>query len=222
MVINDPCGVCNRSVHRNHRFVHCNICQCKVHIGCNFISPSTYAEFKTQRDNTEIPANEKESFYCSTCINNEIPFGNQNHNIFHSTNSLGFNHDSNIENLEITLDKKTKSQIKEIKRLIFENTDPDNESTFSCGYYSVDKFVKSKFKNKNNLSIFHLNIASLQYHMDDLKNLLSTLEYEFDIISISETKLKQNLPPTIDINIPNYHYEHTPSVANKGGTLIYI
>ena len=88
--------------------------------------------------------------------------------------------------------------------------------------YSVEQFTKKKFKNKNNFSVFHLNIASLQYHLEDLKILLSTLEHDFDIISISETKLKQNTPPTIDINIPDYHFEHTPSNANKGGTLIYI
>jgi exonuclease III len=86
----------------------------------------------------------------------------------------------------------------------------------------VEQFVKRKHKKRNNFSIFHLNIASLQYHFEDLKILLSSLEHDFDIISISETKLKQNSPPVIDINIPNYQFEHTPSDANKGGTLLYI
>ena len=131
------------------------------------------------------------------------------------------NHHSNLENFDITLDKTTKTQIKKISQLILENTDPDNENSSFCGYYSVEQFNKKKFKHKNNFSIFHLNIASLQYHFEDLKILLSTLENDFDIISISETKLKQNIPPTIDINIPNYQFEHTPSNANKGGTLIY-
>ena len=111
MVIQNPCGVCKGSVHGNHRFVLCDICHLKVNIGCNFISASTYEEFKSQRDNIEIQNNENNKFHCSTCLNNVLPFGNQNHNIFQSTNSLGLNHDSNIENFEITLDKTIKKQI---------------------------------------------------------------------------------------------------------------
>ena len=52
--------------------------------------------------------------------------------------------------------------------------------------------------------------------------LLSSLDHEFDIISISETKISKDVLPHIDINIPNYQFEHTPSTATKGGTLIYI
>lgn len=142
MVIKNPCGVCKRSVHGNHRFILCDICHLRVHIGCNFISISTYEELRAQRDNNDIPNNEKTKFHCSSCLNNEVPFGNQNNNIFHSTNSLGHNHDSHIENIEISLDKATKNQIKQISQLILENTDPENENTNFCGYYSVEKFAK--------------------------------------------------------------------------------
>ena len=72
------------------------------------------------------------------------------------------------------------------------------------------------------MSVFHLNIHSLQYHIVDLKILLSTLDYDFDILAISETKLRKGSESTKCIDIPNYHCEHTPTEANKGGTLIYI
>ena len=56
--------------------------------------------------------------------------------------------------------------------------------------------------------------------MENLKMLLKSLDW--DVITISESKLKKNIPPVKDINLTNYQYEHTPTEANKGGTLIYI
>ena len=222
MVIQNPCGVCKRSVHGNHRYLICNICQLRVHIGCNFIPVSVYKELKLQ-NNTDTTENiDNINFNCSSCFNEALPFGHENDNAFYSTNYLGLNHSSNIENFEITLDKTTKTQIKQISQLILENTDPENENSGFCKYYSVEQFKKRKFNHKNNFSIFHLNIASLQYHFEDFQILLSTLDHEFDIISISETKINKNVLPHIDINIPNYQFEHTPSTATKGGTLIYI
>ena len=58
--------------------------------------------------------------------------------------------------------------------------------------------------------------------MEDLRILLKSLEHDWDVITISESKLMKNIPPVRDINITNYQYEHTPTEANKGGTLIYI
>ena len=51
---------------------------------------------------------------------------------------------------------------------------------------------------------------------------METIQHNFDIIAISETKLKKGIEPHVNINIPNYQIEHTPSEANKGGTLLYI
>ena len=58
--------------------------------------------------------------------------------------------------------------------------------------------------------------------------MLNCLHLNFDIITIPESTLQKGREPVIDINIPNYAYEHTPSEASKGGggggggTLIYI
>ena len=48
------------------------------------------------------------------------------------------------------------------------------------------------------------------------------LNYNFDVLAISETKLSKGIQPTKDISISSYQYEHTPTEANKGGTLLYI
>ena len=48
------------------------------------------------------------------------------------------------------------------------------------------------------------------------------LDFVFDCIMITETKLQKNTAPKIDINIPNYHVFHTPTETSKGGSLIDI
>ena len=89
-------------------------------------------------------------------------------------------------------------------------------------YYDVEKFCKHKFQAKKLFSIFHLNIHSLQFHIEDLKIILELLDFDFDIIAISETKLINGVQPKIDINLSDYNFEDTPTDSSKGGTAIYI
>ena len=82
--------------------------------------------------------------------------------------------------------------------------------------------MDSKFKSKNLFSIFHLNIASLSKHKSDLETLLTMLNFKFDIITITETKLQTSTQPTFDINLLNYNLYQTPTESTSGGTLIYV
>ena len=59
-------------------------------------------------------------------------------------------------------------------------------------------------------------------HKPDLDILLDELKFEFDIIAISESRLIKGIHLTHDIEIPYYKIEHTPTEAEKGGTLLYI
>ena len=43
--------------------------------------------------------------------------------------------------------------------------------------------------------MFHVNMASLNKHIDDLRLIISLLEYKFDIIGISEHKIKKGDVP---------------------------
>ena len=160
--------------------------------------------------------------YCISCFKNALPFSFENDKVFHQTNSLGLNDESNLQDLNCNLTKTEQKSIKQITNMILANSDPDNENQNFCKYYNIDQFIEKKFPNNRKFSIYHQNIHSLQYHIDDLKILLETIQHNFDIIAISETKLKKGIEPHVNINIPNYQIEHTPSEANKGGTLLYI
>ena len=94
----------------------------------------------------------------------------------------------------------------------------------SCKYYN-NKQLKELISDKNNskgLSLLHLNISSLPFHIDEFINLLCELSYNFKIIGITETKLTNQKDPVNSIEIPNYSIEHTPTESDKGGALLYI
>ena len=211
MVIEDPCGICKKAVAINHRAIQCDVCKFWVHIKCNNVTPPKYEEYMDDDD----------PWLCINCIKASLPFGELDNKLFY-LNQQGISTQSNLEKMNFTINPTDKNLIKQITNLIIENTDPEHGNNKFCNYYDVDKFVKKKFKPDSNFSLLHLNIASLQFHFDDLKILLQVLDFPFDIIAISETKIQKGIDPLKDINLPNYQYLHTPTETTKGGTLIYI
>ena len=94
----------------------------------------------------------------------------------------------------------------------------------SCKYYDNEQ-LKELVSNKNNskgLSLLHLNICSLPYHIDEFRNLLNKLNSNFKVIGITETRLTTKKEPVNSIEVPNYNIEQTPTESDKGGALLYI
>lgn len=203
MVIKDPCGICKKPVAISHNALMCDICNAWVHIKCNFVSKDLYNQLIDENQDPLIDENKKSKWICINCIKTNLPF-------------------SNIDQKSFSLHPTDKETTEQISKMIIENTDPENDDQHFCSYYETENFLNAKFDNNSNFSILHLNIASLQFHFEELKILLELLDYEFDCIAITETKLQKHLNPISSINIPNYHYFHTPTEACKGGSLIYI
>ena len=76
--------------------------------------------------------------------------------------------------------------------------------------------------SKNCLSLFHLNITSLPFHIEELSTLISEHNLIFDIFGVSETKLRLNKAPLKSVIIPGYNFEFTATECSSGGTAIYI
>ena len=70
--------------------------------------------------------------------------------------------------------------------------------------------------------MFHLNIASLALHKEEMIAAISLTDIEFDVITVSETKIIKNQDPTFDITLPGYKEYSTPTESSKGGVIIYI
>ena len=63
----------------------------------------------------------------------------------------------------------------------------------------------------------HLNISSLQYHLDELINESKT---KFSVIDITESRLDKDIAPLKSLQ--HYNIQHTPTEYNKGGSLLCI
>ena len=103
---------------------------------------------------------------------------------------------------------RMKSLLEKIPGKITINTQEIFANSIHSKYYRPTEFLTSKIP-KNCFSFFHLNIASLECHIDDLKSVLSILDFDFDVIGISESRIKNDVP-IANLDIPGYKYEHTP------------
>ena len=91
----------------------------------------------------------------------------------------------------------------------------------NCRYYDNLEFTTMRSNQKECLSLFHLNIASLNAHYDELKSLLRDLGGDFSIIGLTETRLSDNdLPDSLSLS--NYNSFHTPREGQCGGSLLYV
>ena len=166
--------------------------------------------------------NEEEPF---TCLNCTFPFTKLNDYQFDNLVNKGFIESHNLKFKPTPAQKAAIDKLNKYIEHCNQNTitEPDNEyeQPINCSYYSCEEFMSAEFNPKLNFSILHINIHSITLHIKELRLLLETLDYKFDIIAISESKLKDE--PTVNVNIAGYR---PPSInyteAEKGGTMIYI
>ena len=98
----------------------------------------------------------------------------------------------------------------------------NTSSDLNFGYYTSDTFnLKIAKKSSIELSLFHMNIRSLNKNSDKLQELISTIDHDFDVIVLSEIwsysiSLFTNL-------FPGYcFYYDLPCDSNVGGIGIYV
>ena len=219
-----PCTICTKNVNKNHRAVCCDSCNQWIHIKCNLLSKSDY-------DNLQL---DPDPFFCISCIKHNIPFSSLSHNEFTIVVTKGIYVPPEVEHKDQLQFLQSENYIKQLNEYITksmlspsdnidEDTEDDGLAPINCNYYDLEDFSKAKFNSSKSFSIFHLNIHSIQLHIDELKTILNLLDFHFDILAISESKLQTNILPIVDISIEDYHSPvSTPSEASKGGVLLYV
>ena len=107
-----------------------------------------------------------------------------------------------------------------------ENNIIENENIIppaNCKYYTIDEFHTQTFNSDKHFSILHLNISSIEYHIEEFRIVLELLKHKFDFICISESKIRTNREPKVDIKIEGSQQPIGMSTdSSKGGVLIYI
>ena len=75
----------------------------------------------------------------------------------------------------------------------------------------------------SSFGLCHVNIASLNLHIDDFKLILSRLKFNFDIIGISGHKIRKDILPSNIVSIPgNEEFIFEPIETTHGCTGFYI
>lgn len=93
-------------------------------------------------------------------------------------------------------------------------------------YYSPQDFLNSEDIQQafshDSFSTLHCNIRSLAANYDNLAKLLSDLHHTFNIIGLSETKIKKELGQIRNTSFPGYNFISQPTLSNAGGVGFYI
>ena len=91
----------------------------------------------------------------------------------------------------------------------------------NCKYREIDYPQKlSKNFKKKNLSFFQMNVYSLTKNFEDI--LLNDLNVNFEILAITESRIKKDSSSPVNLHLDNYSVEQTPTETSAGGTLLYI
>ena len=204
MPVQYPCGICKKSVAKNHRAFRCKICSFWIHIKCNSLSSTSYDKLKT--DNT--------TWTCIKCINENIPFSKSSDEILKLI-MQGINVD-NLNNLnpENSSNKNFFNQLNEINFV-------SNDNVNRCLYYTLSELNNIK-QNKRSLSVFHLNVSSLGCHFDELHTLLANSKTKFDFIGISETGHKKSNSYIQNITLDGYNFIECTTESRKGRVGLFI
>ena len=218
MVIQFPCTMCCKAVGTKHRAIKCDICDKWIHIKCNKLD---------KKDYTFSQNNPEQIFYCIKCTAASIPFMSLNDNHFNIAVTKGINcpNETEVRFDPSPSDKLIYDKLNQAINAFDPNEEnnKDEIATINCKYYSNNEFISAKFKQDKTFSILHLNIHSAELHIDELRITLEMLNFKFDIICLSESKIHKDIEPKIDINIPGYQPPvGTPTESSKGGVLIYV
>ena len=170
-----------KAIQINNLLISCSNCNNFYHSKCSKIS------FENFQRTT--------SWSCDYCITKILPFYNQKNEELFLT--MQAKEDNFGEHINLIPSFTIQTLLDNISGEGWNNEDNYIFDLTHSQYYTPSEFLSSKFP-KESFSMFHINIASLSFHLDDLKMLLSILDYPFDIIAISETKLRMvlNLLPT--------------------------
>ena len=199
------CGSCKKVILHNKKLVQCLKCSKFFHSKCGGISAQEFLRVRT--------------WSCSECLRPSFPFNNiDNENLFFTMEAKDTLFS---EHINMIPDFTIRTLLDKMPGEYGEQSDEFLSNAIFSKYYSPSEFLRAKIP-KTSFSIFHLNIASLSLHLEDLNSLLNILDHPFDIIGISETRLREGFETLTDITLDGYEFVHTPTKTAAGGVGLFI
>ena len=217
------CDVCLKTIAKNHRAILCSCCANWIHLKCNQFDKNDYEYFQKYGN---------KDFFCINCIAKNIPFSKLNNKEFSSLliKGVSSSNDENVNFVPSTYQQEIFDRLNTaINNNAFDIDTGDSEEsdevfpTINCTYYSIDDFTSANFNSSRTFSVLHYNIHSVESHIEEFRIALEMMNFTFDVICLTESKILKDIAPTIDINIKGYQTPiGTPTESTKGGVLIYV
>ena len=164
---------------------------------------------------------------CMFCSNNLFPFATLNDHKLYQTLSQSNNHYSGSSNSYSTNTCSTLKPPKNLSNLFNEFNNfssqqrKNTENIINCKYYDIEEIQSlNNLNHKNALSFFHINTCALSKNIEELKYLLDKTKIDFDVIGISESRIKKDKSPINSINLKGCSHESCPT-ESAAGTLCY-
>ena len=225
------CPVCTKKWYPGQKSLQCSSCYGWIHHNNRLkCSSLTDAEFDEHANDIFKP------YDCDHCISERI--AKKNNTIFRTLpfpvecegNIFGkppeIKTKPDVSSMTTAQLNKFVKQCENIKSQI--STDDVNEDEFfnsmvNSKYYNINNFNKLKPDKTSNFGLLHVNIASLDAHIDDLRSVLGRLKFSFDVIGISEHKIQKGSAPSNNIDITGYdEFKFEPTETSFGGTGFYV
>ena len=224
------CPVCSKCCYSSQNVIECSVCKKWIHHG-NRLKCSGLTDVEFQEHCTD----EFKPFECDYCVSMRISLENNSifvklpfpveceENIFGKPLSSPKPDVSSMSPEQL---KKFVKHCDDIKTIATKSNEDENDQlslTINSQYYDIKKFNKTKIDKKSSFGLFHVNIASLNLHIDDLRDLLCRLDFSFDAIGISEHRIKKDQKPSNNIDLQGYdEFKFESSATACGGTGIYV
>ena len=213
------CLICNLICRKKQTSIKCSICHNWIHHNTRNKCPLLTNE------ELELLNLSNKPWACPICVSSSLPFGQLDEN-----QCLLFNLDKNdlasddinlVPNAEIS---KFAAKCDKILNSLVEIEDDELSSTsVDSKYYDISQLNSLNPDLSSSFGMFHVNIASLNKHIDDLRLILTALDFKFDIIGISEHKIRKGSTPKNNIDIPGYQsFIFQPTESSHGGTGFYL
>ncbi len=220
------CYVCKKVTHATKNAIPCRQCQHLIHKRCANINTFNINDVETHL----------KSWECSQCksdLSSLMPFsGIENDPLsslsFNSNFSckcqsaavpvINYNHLDRLETCKLAL--------KEYEKLYKSDVEANLENNNNFDYYDNHDFHKltNQLETNKMSSIMHSNISSIRGNLENLQTLIGNLDYNFDIIALSETwHTKENDASITQLNIKGYHnYIGRKGSSRKGGCGFFV
>ena len=214
------CPLCTKKWKEGQESIQCSTCNQWVHHNNkNNCSLLTNKDFNSHSDNVNL------SWNCAKCDAETFPFNDMNENDFFLSNFSGNDTVSDDVNLVPNRDLlKFPVECDKITSHFDNDEDPNLPQIIDSNYCDINEFNSIKIDKPSSFGIIHMNIASMNKHIDDLSLILSLLTHKIDVIGISEHKIqKSSVKSSANIKIPGYHeFVFRPTETSHGGAGFYL